>query len=136
AVALFRNQMPWQVQDPVFGRDIAFYLFTLPVYRLALQLLNVVLVLSLLMAAGVYFLTGNVRAGEGRFSVHPAARIHLGLLVAALLLLKAVGYWLGAYDLLQSTRGVAFGASYTDLHAVLPALRILTVIALLAAGAA
>ena len=55
------------------------------------------------------------------------------ILIALILLLKAVGYLLDSYELVYSSRGAAFGASYTDIYAILPALRILTALALVAA---
>lgn len=135
-VELYRHQTAWGVDDPIFGRDIGFYVFTLPVLQLGMQLLSVALVLSLLMVAGVYFVTGAIEFFAGRFTVHPRARLHIGFLIGALLVHKAGQYVLQAYALVHSPRGVAFGASYTDIHAQLPALRILAVIALLAAVAA
>ena len=62
------------------------------------------------------------------------AKTHLLILIALILLLKAAGYLMDSYELVYSTRGAAFGASYTDVYAILPALRILTVLALVAAA--
>src|SRR5262249_56056370 len=59
---------------------------------------------------------------------------YLVMLMVLIVLLKAVGYLLDSYELVYSSRGAAFGASYTDVYAVLPALRILTVLALVAAA--
>jgi uncharacterized membrane protein (UPF0182 family) len=60
------------------------------------------------------------------------ARRHLLLLGAALLGLKAVGFWLDRYEVVFSARGVVFGASYTDVYATLPVLSALTLLAGLA----
>ena len=48
--------------------------------------------------------------------------------------MKAAQYWLGQYELTTSDRGVTDGASYTDVHAELPALKLLLVISIVAAG--
>ena len=64
------------------------------------------------------------------------ARSHLLLLAALLLALKAIGFWLDRFDLVYSPRGVVFGASYTDIHASLPVLGALAVLAGLCAVAA
>jgi len=64
------------------------------------------------------------------------ARSHLLLLGALLLALKAIGFWLDRFDLVYSPRGVVFGASYTDIHASLPVLGALAVLAGLCAVAA
>ena len=52
------------------------------------------------------------------------------MLLGLIMLTKAWGYYLGQFDLLTSTRGVVVGASYTDVNAQLPALRILVFIAI------
>ncbi|MBT9258341.1 MAG: UPF0182 family protein [Clostridiales bacterium] len=122
--------------DPVFGQDVGFYIFHLPFYELLYSSFVTLIFFNFLLAAGAYLVGGYIHFFSGRFQIHPRARAHLGFLVGLYFLLKAVGYWLSAYRLLFSTRGVAFGASYTDLHAMLPALRILSVVALLAALAA
>ena len=56
--------------------------------------------------------------------------VHMTVLGAIFLLLLAVGYWLDRFDLLYSSRSVAYGAGYTDVNAKLPALTIMLVIAL------
>ena len=61
--------------------------------------------------------------------------MHLGILVAVLFLLTAVRLWfVDAPNLLYSTTGPLVGASYTDLHARLPAIRVTAVLALVAAA--
>lgn len=135
-VELFRNRQMWGVPDPIFGRDVGFYVFEMPFYRLALGLAGPALVLSLLAAGVVYLVSGALQFQGPRLAVHPRARLHVALLAAALLVLKAVQYWLDAFDLVHSTRGAGFGAGYTDIHAQLPALRILAVLALAAAAGA
>ena len=60
-------------------------------------------------------------------------KAHLSVLLGLIMLTKAWGYYLGQFDLLTSTRGVVVGASYTDVHAQLPAFRFLFYIALIAA---
>jgi uncharacterized membrane protein (UPF0182 family) len=60
-------------------------------------------------------------------------KAHLSVLLGLIFLVKAWGYYLGQFDLLNSLRGVVAGASYTDVNAQLPALRILVVIAIVCA---
>ncbi len=60
------------------------------------------------------------------------ARTHLLLLGAVLIALKGVGFWLDRYEIVFSPRGVVFGAAYTDVHATLPVLFALTLLAGLA----
>lgn len=129
------NRVSSGLADPLFGKDVAFYVFTLPLLRLVYTLASTLLVLCVLGCAVIYFLTGGLVGTAGRISVGRQAAWHLSLLVAGYLAVKAWGYWLDRYGLLFSERGTVFGAGYTDVHAVLPALNVLTVLALLVAGA-
>ena len=122
--------------EPMFDRDPAFYIFSLP----WLQFLQGWLFSSLV---GVTLLTGDralplgrhpaAGAARGRDKVTPAARAHLSVLLGLIMLAKAWGYYLGRFDLLTSTRGVVEGASYTDVNAQLPALNFLMIAAVICA---
>ena len=131
---LFLNATPFNLQDPLFGFDIDFYIFRLPMYSAAYQWLIFALALTLLATAAVYFLYRGIQYGPQGLFLSEKAKTHLLILIALILLLKAAGYLLDSYELVYSTRGAAFGASYTDIYAILPALRILTVLALVAAA--
>ncbi|MEW6080569.1 MAG: UPF0182 family protein [Bacillota bacterium] len=127
----FLAATPFGLQDPFFGTDIGFYVFSLPFVSLVYQLAFSILVITA-MLVGLYYVLAGAVTWTGRVSMAQAARTHLFLLIAAMLALKAFGYRLAVYNLLYSPRGVAFGASYTDINAQLPALRVLSVIALVA----
>jgi uncharacterized membrane protein (UPF0182 family) len=73
----------------------------------------------------------RLRLGQSaRERVTPQVKAHLSVLLGLIFLVKAYGYFLGKYTLLVSPRGVVTGASYTDIHAELPALRLLVFIAI------
>ena len=130
-------QTPFGTADPVFSRDIGFYVFTLPGLSAAIGFLTTLAVLCLLLLIPLYWLRGDVVLGPRRLLIEPTAGLHLAILLAALFLLTAVRLWLVEIPgLLYSTTGPLIGASYTDLHARLPALRISAVLAVLAAVAA
>jgi uncharacterized membrane protein (UPF0182 family) len=129
---LFLNATSFNLQDPLFGSDIGFYIFRLPMYSAAYQWLIFALALTLLATAAVYFLYRGIQYGPQGLFLSEKAKTHLLILIALILLLKAAGYLLDSYELVYSSRGAAFGASYTDIYAILPALRILTVLALVA----
>jgi hypothetical protein len=135
-VALFLNQVPFAVSDPLFGRDLSFYVFALPFWQLlygwafTLVLATLVLTLVLYVAQRSFVLTNRgPRLAQG-------ARTHLLALGALLLLVKGAGFYLDRFDLLYSPRGLVFGASYTDIHASLPLLGVLTVLSGVCAVAA
>ncbi|HBY94874.1 MAG TPA: UPF0182 family protein, partial [Chloroflexi bacterium] len=124
AVLRFFNRTPFNISDPIFGRDVGFYIFELPIYRLAQSWTLNVILLALLGVAGIYALAQWQSLREGDYVLLPHVRRHLALLLGLFFLLWAAGYWLDAFELNYSARGVAFGASYTDLRATLPALRL------------
>ena len=124
----FLNASLFGLEDPFFGRDVGFFVFTLPFLQLGYQYLFMVLILSFATAAGVYYFYGSLQWQGLRLQIRPRARNHLAVLLGLGFLLRAAGYQLGIWRLLFSPRGVAFGASYTDIHAQLPANRILMVL--------
>jgi uncharacterized protein len=133
-VQMFLNGTTFGVTDPEFGRDVSFYAFQLPFYRALLSWAFVVVVLSFIGALITHYLFGGLRlAGRGGQLSGPA-RVQLGILAGAFVLLKAIDYFLDRYQLLFSQRNPLFtGASYTDLNAVLPAKLILMCIAAICA---
>jgi uncharacterized protein len=129
-VLLATHGTPFGVTDPVFSRDIGFYVFTLPALSAALGLLATLATLSLAMVIAVYGVRGDLVLGPRRLRVEPSAGLHIAVVLASLFLLVGLRLWLvDAPDLLYSTTGPLIGASYTDLHARLPALRISAVVA-------
>ena len=132
--AIYRT--PFGIADPVFSRDVGFYVFTLPGLSLLLQFLSTLTGFCLLILTPVYWLRGDLIVRPRRVGLEPTAGLHLAILLAVLLLLTALRLWLvDIPGLLYSTTGPLVGASYTDLHARLPALRITAALAVVAAGA-
>ena len=116
------------VLDPIFGRDIGFYLFQLPFIRLLQSVATSLLVGALLLAAARYTV-GFIESG---LTLTTRVRVHLAVLGGLLLILVAIGYQLDKLELVYSNRGVATGVSFTDQHAQFLAFDVLTVIAALA----
>ena len=121
--------------DPVFGRDIGYYVFTLPLLAGTLSLLTTLLFFSLVLAAACYWLQGELaRTPAGGLRTARRSGRHLAALGALLFVLVAAGIWLVQLpELLQSTTGPLVGASFTDLHARRPGLHVVAVAALAAA---
>ena len=131
---LFRNRVPFGGPgDPQFGADIGFYVFTLPFLRYMFEWTFAALVIVLLVTAVSHYLNGGIRVQGPLQRVTPQVKAHRSVLLGAMALLKAFGYWLQRFDLNFSTRGVVEGASYTDVKAQLPALNMLIVISIAAA---
>lgn len=131
---LWLNRQPFGTNDPTFGMDIGFFVFTLPWLRFLESFFTMVLVLALLAAAFTHYVYGGFQlSGRGPRTTN-AARIHLSLLAAAFVLLRAVGYWLDRYSLTVKDSSRITGLTYTDQTAVLPTKAILAVAALICAA--
>src|SRR5881394_1491209 len=134
-VLQFLHRTPFGVTDPVFGRDVGYYVFTVPVIAGALGLITTLTTFALVAAIGLYVLRRDVVVFGRRVTVEPSARLHLALLIALLFLLAALRvYFVRLPGLLYSTTGPLVGASFSDLHAALTGLRIAG-LAALAGGA-
>jgi len=130
---LWRNSsdVTFGVTDPELGRDVAFYVFSLPWLKFVQGWLFSALVGITVIVSLAHYLWGGIRPqaqGLGE-KVTPQVKAHLSVLLGIILLVKAWGYYLGTFDLMLSERGVVAGASYTDVKAQMPALRILIFIA-------
>ena len=115
--------------DPVFHRDPAFYIFILPFWQFVQGWLFATFVGITVIVTIAHYLTGGIRVQAAGEKVSPQVKAHLSVLLGIILLIKAWGYYLGRFDLLTSNHGVVTGASYTDIHAQLPALNLLMFIA-------
>ncbi|PZR55001.1 UPF0182 family protein [Xylanimonas oleitrophica] len=136
-VLLALNSVPFGTTDPQHGLDVGFYVFQLPALRFAVSMLMAVVVVSAIAALVTHYLYGGLRVGpvpDGTARTTRAARIHLSVLAAVFMLLIAANYWLDRYSILLSSGDRFDGASYADVHAVIPSKAILTGVALLVAA--
>jgi uncharacterized membrane protein (UPF0182 family) len=136
-IQLFWHGGDFGIADPQFGKDLSFYAFDLPFYRMILSYLFVALFLALVANLLAHYVFGGIRLSERTGALSRSARIQLISLVGVLVVLKAVAYWLDRYELLSHTRAAKSftGAGYTDINAVLPAKLILSAVALICAAA-
>jgi len=137
----FLNRQPFGVAEPVFGRDVSFYVFELPFYETLLRMAFFILLFSGVLTALIYLLKSGsiiVERALTEFRFEPPtlafrARAHLLSLLALFFFLLAISYRLQGYELLFSHRSNAFfGPGYTDMSVALPALKALALLALLA----
>jgi uncharacterized protein len=136
-VQLFLHGGKFGVADPQFGKDLGFYAFDLPFYRLVLSILFGAVFVAFIANLVGHYIFGGIRLTGRSGALTRAARIQLVVLIGVLVLLKAFAYWLDRYELLSHTRSAKpfTGAGYTDINAVLPAKLILMAIALICAVA-
>ncbi|HMG42570.1 MAG TPA: UPF0182 family protein [Acidimicrobiales bacterium] len=131
---LFTNGGEFGVKDPQFNRDVGFYVFKLPFMSFVVDWLFASLLIVLIVSAVAHYLNGGIRVQPPSPRVSPQVKAHLSVLLAALALVKTADYYLQRFELTASTRGVVDGASYTDVHAQLPALNLLVLISVAAAA--
>ena len=116
----FIHQTSYGQNDPLFDKDIGFYLFSLPVYVAVKNLLLWILLLAALIAGAIYFLHDDISLDHPARSVSPSAIAHCSALLGLYFAVKAWSYLLDRYLLLYNDNGVVVGAGYTDVHVELP----------------
>jgi hypothetical protein len=129
---LFENALPFGQLDPIFRRDASFFVFRLPFLSFIVDWIFTALVITLVVTAIAYFLSGAIQFHRGA-RVEPRAIAHLSLILALIVLERAWAYYyVDRYGLDLSSTGVVRGASYTDVHVRLAALTLLAVVSLVA----
>lgn len=142
----FGNSTDFGVKDPLFGIDVSFYVFRLPLIQSLYSSVMGFLIFLIIVTLITYF-TLNAGNGLGTIDIkNPFAKMkdaknsftsfagkQLAVISAILLIMVSAGYVLRAFSLLYSPRGLAFGASYTDTKVSLLFYKIIVVAALIAA---
>lgn len=130
----FRNATSFGTTDPQFHKDLSFFVFDYPFYRLALGLGLSIVLLALICSLLTHYLYGGLRLRTPGRRLTGAARVQLSVLLGLFVALKAVAYWFDRYGLVYSDRGKVFtGAGYTDVHALLVPKGILVAVAVICA---
>ncbi len=120
--------------DPIMGRQLGFYLFTLPAWELIAGWLLTLAVLICILAVLFLIAAGGGRLRSGHFegstaSIWRGVSIALGFLLFAL----AIREYVGRFDLLFDQHAIFSGVSWTDAHVTILGMSFIS--AALAAGA-
>lgn len=126
----FWYRTPFGFEDPQFGLDASFYVFTLPVLHAIVTFYLSITVLCAVLAAFLHLLYGGISGGGRLFVASKGARTQLGVLGLLVMIGISANYVLGRFSLVLNDGGRFAGASYTDVNAILPARSILAGIAL------
>jgi uncharacterized protein len=135
AVLAWLQRENWGVTDPLFGHDVSFYVFSLPLYMRVLEYLLIILVWSVLLVGIGYVLVGAVRLRGSSLEIDDRPRMHFAVLLAAVLVVFGVRYLLARYQLMLDGNGFGGSIGYTDVHARLPAHVVLSVLSFVTAAA-
>lgn len=140
-VLKFLKAAPFNSVDPIFGKDISFYIFSLPVIGSALSFINVAIIISIAATIAIYLLRGSLNLIEiigrtlesslrkmsfplpldsGQGKSLPQARTHLAVLLSFLFLVLAVGTYFSMFRLLTNESGAVFGAVFADVNIRIP----------------
>ena len=125
----FLNATPFGEVDPIFGRDGAFYIFTLPFLDFARYLGLAVMTLAFIGSTAAYVVTGQLALTPTGIQVGAKPRQHLAMLASGIFVLLAAGAYLDRPRTLLTPAGIVHGVSYTDDVVRLPALLVLTIVA-------
>ena len=141
----FLASTPFNQKDPLFGKDISFYVFELPVYSFFLSLAKTMVVISFIGCSVIYILrykfnitkivsrltggnilqkNGHARTKNSEYETDPRARLHISILGFLFFAALAGGTYLSIFSLLSSSNGPVFGATFTDANVMAPILRI------------
>ncbi len=117
----FLHASKFGIVDPIFAKDAGFYVFQLPLYYFIQKWYLLCIVIVFIAVAVSYFMDQSVGVRENRFYINQKVRSHLAVLGGLFFLGIALAFRLKFYGLLYSSAGVAYGASYADVHAQIPA---------------
>ena len=131
---MFRNQQSFGIADAQFGHDVGFYMFRLPFIVFVIDWLFAAVIFITLLVIATHVLSGGIIIQPPRPKVRRATKAHVAVLLAVLAVLKAGDYWLTRYELTTDSRGFVRGLLYSAAKAQLPAVVLLSLIALLVAG--
>jgi uncharacterized membrane protein (UPF0182 family) len=130
---LFVHRQSFGTTDPLFHKDVGFYVFDLPFISFVVTWILVSLFVTLIVTSVFHFLNGGIRTTRRAPRVAPRVKAHLSVIGAGIALMKAFGYVIARWELVNANDGVVGGAGYTDVHARLPALTILVFLSLASA---
>ena len=129
----FLHASTFGVTDPIFSKDAGFYVFHLPLYDFIQGWYLFSVIIVFIMVAASYFMDQSIGVRENRFYINQKARTHLAVLGGLFFLGIALVFKLKLYGLMYSGSGVAYGASYADVHAQIPAYWAVLITALIVA---
>jgi len=129
---LFANRLSVGMADPVLGKDVGFYLFSLPFLDMLKVFASFMVLAALVLSAAVYFVKGGIVLDDRSAGMDQKVRRHLALLIGLFALVIAAGFYLDSFKLLLTNNGIFSGAGYVDVNARLLTYRILTFVTPLA----
>jgi uncharacterized membrane protein (UPF0182 family) len=134
-LALWTHRQDFGITDPLFNKDVGFFVFSLPLYQKLAHWAFLTIGVALVTTVLAHVATGAIRMKPPPVAATRGAGTHVLALTALLLLALAWQHWLGTYALeLHHGNRTVPGAGYTEVHVTLPWLRVLVFVAIGAAA--
>ena len=137
----FFNSVDFNQVDPIFNKDISFYVFRLPMYQfmvsLSLSVVVLLIILTVLIYLGIAAKSSlnrlNFRNARGILHVIKNGFIQfagkaLAMLISLFMLLLSVKFYLDSFLVMFNESGVVYGPGYTDIKINVPFLRVIAVL--------
>src|SRR6185369_11210350 len=123
---LFAHKSAVGTVDPVLGKDLGFYLFTLPFMEILQSFASFIVLATAMLSGAAYFVRGGIILTDRGATIDEKVRRHLAVLVGIFACVVAAGFYLDSFSLLLSGSGTFPGAGYVDVHSRLLTYRVLT----------
>ncbi|MCK5282926.1 MAG: UPF0182 family protein [Nanoarchaeota archaeon] len=142
------NQIPFNLQDPIFLKDVSFYVFSLPFYLAVWRFAMAVVIITIVLVALDYFSSFIINAFKPpkpddmvqplksqfqSFKPKRKSLIHLAILASLAFFLLSIKHYLSRFSIMYSEQGIVVGAGYTDVVVFLPMVKIFMVLAVIVA---
>ena len=128
------NRASFGLKDPVFGRDVSFFVFNLPVYNFLKSWSLGTVILTFIVIGLLYLISGQITVAGNKFTASDQSKKHLITLLFLITLIIAWGYLLKVFMILYSRKGIIYGAGFTDVKFSRPGYYIMIAVSLLAAA--
>ncbi len=126
-------QSPFGATDPVFGRDVGFWVFSLPALELLSTWYNGLVALSFIVVMAIVLLPARPGVSSGVKGNWWRLKSVLFVLAGFISLSAAFNYWISIWQTELTSSGLFVGASYTDVHALIPATWVLVALSAIVA---
>ena len=128
-ILMFFNFQEFNELDPVFDRDISFYVFQLPVFHIIQGWVLTISILSLIITGAVYLINSVIRGVK--FEMNSSNWVQISLILAFIMFILSIGNFLSRWDIPLTEGGLVDGALYTDINIKKTGLLVLSIVGII-----